>query len=608
MPATNTHSNPIIQQINIGETLYDIHDQSAVHSADDLDKLGIGHVFNFAGVVEKLDDLKDIPSTELSSGDIYLVQEDNSEYVYLKDDGTDLDHENPYAVGLWFKLGGMHKHNHSATVSGKNKPSAVTVTVPAKTYSATTQKLSATQAAPTLAKLPVLNAGTTVTTSAKGVGTVSTKKVDSEVSAESGTFVTSVTPGTKTKAITALNTTTIKNPTATAVSIPQHSFADVTASKAVAATGIDIPVFAFENRTASKAIEATALSASKIATEDKTATKTVLGTAFSIPNVTNNTSVVASKATATTPLAGAKVGTAVTVATGLNDDGSVTRGTVTNYQATDIDCPYHASVSGTTLSLTPALAVKAVTTTAVTLPTAKTTKITPAAALSIPQYTFADVTATNTSLGDAFSVPNVTGNTSVTVKSVKTNTSVSIPQYTFEDVVADVVKTAVPVTIPQYTFTDVVASKATAGKALEASKVTTSNVTVATGTAKSTIDTIATVSTGTGSAITSVDVTLKESTADDAITVVTDVAKTGITTVLNPTMTEAVTGVTEGKITLSLGSTGDVSVATGVSNADTTLSGSGTAAAQVWTGSVTVNEWSDSSHQVTDPKDTASNS
>ena len=606
MPAKNTHSNPIIQQINIGGTLYDVHDQSAVHSADDLDKLGIGHVFNFAGVVATLNDLRDIPNAELSSGDIYLVQEDNSEYVYLKDDGTDPDNENPYTVGLWFKLGGMHKHNHSATVSGTNKPSAVTVTVPAKTYSATTQKLSATQAAPTLAKLPVLNAGTTVTTSAKGVGTVSTKKVDSEVSTESGTFVTSVTPGTKTKAITALNTTTIKNPTATAVSIPQHSFADVTASKAVAATGIDIPVYTFENKTASKATSTTALSASKVATEDKTATNTVLGKPFSIPNVTGNTTVTASKATATTALAGAKVGTAVTVATGLNA-GSVTRGTVTSYKTTDADCPYSASVSNGTLTLTPVVAVKTATTTAVTLPTAKTTKITPAAALSIPQYTFADVTATNTSLGDAFSVPNVTGNTSVTVKSVKTNTSVSIPQYTFEDVTADIVKTAVPVTIPQYTFTDVVASKATTGTAIEASKVTTSNVTVATGTAKSTIDTIATVSTGTDSAITSVDVTLKESTATDAITVVTDVAKTAITPVLNPTMTEAVTGVTEGAITLSLGSTGDVSVATGVSNADTTLSGSGTAAAQVWTGSVTVNEWSDSSNQVTAPKDEKGN-
>lgn len=122
-------------------------------------------------------------------------------------------------------------------------------------------------------------------------------------------------------------------------------------------------------------------------------------------------STTASKATAGTAVTVAKAGTAVTVATraasqttvatGLTG-GSVTAGSVTKYAVTDTDCPYHASVAEGVLTLTPVTAVKSVTTTAVTLPTASTTQIygcgdnttvTPAVSNgSITPYTFADVT------------------------------------------------------------------------------------------------------------------------------------------------------------------------------------------------------------------------
>jgi hypothetical protein len=116
----------------------------------------------------------------------------------------------------------------------------------------------------------------------------------------------------------------------------------------------------------------------------------------------------ASKATAADALAGAKVGTAVTVATGLNA-GSVTAGKAASWSA---------SVTGGVLEFS----FSANTPTAVTLPTAKTTSITPAAALSIPQYTFSDVTVPKA----ASATTVVTGVSSETTDVATVGTAVTV--------------------------------------------------------------------------------------------------------------------------------------------------------------------------------------
>lgn len=570
--AINTHTNPIISQVKLpdGKT-YDVHDQYAVHSADDLDRLGIGNVFNFAGVVDNVAALQAI--TGMTAGDVYLVSDTKTEYVYAIQEG----------VGSWHEFGGMHSHNHEATVTGTNQPSAVSVTVAGKSYAANTTKLSASQAAPSLSKSTVLGDGTTVSVGGKGLGTVSTTKLDVSVTPTNGTVVTGVTVGTAANAISALNTTTIKNPTVTAVSIPQYTFANATASKVTFGDAFDIPnVSDVEAKTASKATSATALTASKVTKSNATATKVTMGTAFSVPNVTGNSSVTASKISANTTVTASKA----TEGTALE----ASKVSTTNVTATDTSF----SVSDGVLTIGN---------------TSRTIKNPTVTAVSIPQYTFADVSAskitasdvsaTKVTLGTAFSIPNVSATQDVTANTVSI-TDVSIPQYTFADVAVSKVTMGDNFSVPNVTAaTDVVASKATAGTALEASKVTTSNVTVATG-SKSTVPAVPSVSVTTGSALTGISAALvANSTDSDAISVVTGVAETGLTATVNPENISAVTGVTEGAITIKSGTTGDVTVATGVSASDVQLSGSGTAAAQAWQGSVTVQNWSDNDQTVT---------
>lgn len=115
-------------------------------------------------------------------------------------------------------------------------------------------------------------------------------------------------------------------------------------------------------------------------------------------------SVVASKAAPATALAGAKVGSAVTVATGISG-GSVSAGSKGSAAS------WSAAVNDGVLSFS-FTANTPTTPTSVTLPKADTTSITPAAALSIPQYTFSDVT-----------VPKAAKSASTFVTDVETDTS-----------------------------------------------------------------------------------------------------------------------------------------------------------------------------------------
>ena len=467
---TNNHSNPIISQVQLpgSNTIYDIHDQYAVHGPEDLEQLGLGSAFHLRGIVDTYQELHNIENPQ--SGDVYLVREDKTEYVcVIGEDETDLVD--------WYEFGGMHEHNHVATVTGTNQPStvsgtnqssAVTVNVPAKTYDVTTTKLSASQAAPTLSKETVLGDGTTVSVTGKGLGTVTKKGYDIELAPTTEGVIKSVTVGTAADVVSALNTTTINNPSVDNVTITQHTFADKTASKATSATPISVPQHTFQGVTASKATAVASKEASKITTEVKTPTKT----SFSVAN------------------------------------GILT-----------------------------------------------------------------------------------IGNTDVEVNSVASKNDVTITQHTFQDVSASLESSAAAISIPQYTFADVTASMASVAASIEASKVSTSNVTVATG-IKSTAKAVPSVTFDTANVLNGMDATLVESSAGDAISVVTAVAETGLTATIVPENISAVTGVTEGAITIAAGATGDVAVATEITSADTVLTGSGTAAAQTWTGTAAAQTWS----------------
>ncbi len=572
--AINTHTpNPIIEQVNISGTAYDIHDKYAVHGPEDLDRLGIAGVFNFAGVVANVAALKAL--TGVSSGDVYLVSDTKTEYVYLIQDN----------VGTWHEFGGMHQHNHSASVSGSNTESAVSVTVPAKVYIATTTKLSATQAAPGLTKEKVLGDGTTVSVSGKGVGDVTTTGLDVNLTPAYNTFINKITVGTAAKAVSDLNTTSINNPSASTVTIAQHTFADVDATKVEMGTPISIPnVTTVSPKTASLAAAAADKTASYISNlAEKTASKVTLGTAISVPNVTNNTKVTASKITGNTTKTASKA----------TETDSLTASLVTTETITPTRSSF--SVSNGILTIgnvdTPVSSLKTVT------------------PVTIPQYTFADVTATATTyedkdatyttLGSALSIPNVTKVDPITAHYI-TKSDVTIKQHTFSNVPVSEVTLGTEISVPNVAkTTEVIASKATAAANKTASLVTLTPTTVATG-IKSQVNAVPSVSFESANALTGVTASLATgSTESDAVTVVTGVDKTDLSATVNAENIEAVVNVTEGKITLKTGTTGDVTLATGISSSDTTLSGSGTAAAQTWSGSVTVNNWSDSDQTIT---------
>lgn len=164
------------------------------------------------------------------------------------------------------------------------------------------------------------------------------------------------------------------------------------------------------------------------------------------------------------------------------------------------------------------------------------------------------------------SIPNVTGNTTVTASKVtnsgsKTNgTAASWTASVTNGVLSFNWTANVPTAVTLPTFDSVTATNTTLGDAISASAVTASDVTVATGSLAST---------GTGSAV---------ATGVSAITVAVDNADavSAITALGTPTTANALTGVkvtAQPTVTLSAGTTGDVTVATGISDISVTASG-----------------------------------
>lgn len=164
------------------------------------------------------------------------------------------------------------------------------------------------------------------------------------------------------------------------------------------------------------------------------------------------------------------------------------------------------------------------------------------------------------------SIPNVIENSSVTASKVsnagsKTNgTAASWSASVSNGVLSFSWTTNTPTAVTLPTFTDVTATNTTLGTAISASSVTASDVTVATG---------ALASTGTGSAV---------ATGVSAVTVAVDNADvvTSITALGTPTTADAMTGVqvtSQPTVTIAAGTTGDVTVATGISDISVSASG-----------------------------------
>lgn len=188
-------------------------------------------------------------------------------------------------------------------------------------------------------------------------------------------------------------------------------------------------------------------------------------------------------------------------------------------------------------------------------------------------------TATTSKLGtttiknptvESVSIPNVTGNTSVTASKISANSTVTASKVNTASLLASAsvdangvlsfgIATVSDVSASKITASDVTATKTTLGTALSASQVTTNNVTVATGSLSSS-GPGASVATG----INAIGVSVN---SPDTVTAVTGLGTPTTKTVL--TGVQVTTQPTVGLTVVDSGTDGSVQVATGISGAQT---------------------------------------
>lgn len=326
------HSTNIISSIKLpnGNT-YEIHDSQAIHSVEEL---GLSGALRFMGVKKTEEEVLALTSAKV--GDVWLVDPDENavdgvdavqvEYVCVEAiSGT-------AKANAWEKLGNVHdaassNHTHGVTVTGENTASTVTGTVTVPTVSKTQKYLTATNAAPT-----VTPTTTTITASASGttvaadgtaaaITALGTPNKEAVLGADT-TFTVSGGTASTSKMVT----TTVKNPSVTAVSIPNVTAnTSVTASKVSNAgsktngtaaswtASVTNGVLSFD-WTANTPTEVTLPTFT-----DVTATNTALGTALSASKVTTSDVTVATGALASNG-AGSSVATGVSaVSVAVND-------------------------------------------------------------------------------------------------------------------------------------------------------------------------------------------------------------------------------------------------------------------------------------------------
>lgn len=214
---STTTTDKIISSVRLPDgNTYEIHDPSAIHSAEEL---GLGAVMRFRGTVPTFADLQALTDTQ--DGDVWHVIADGKEYVRC-DNNT-----------MWEFLGSVHdasssNHTHNVTVTGTNSTSAVTGKVTVPTYTATTKYIGASIGNPTITPTTdkVLGGDTEFTVNGGQVSTTKLKAtVGSTTVGADGTASAITGFGTHTTAtvVKELNTTTIKNPTVTAGSAASWS-------------------------------------------------------------------------------------------------------------------------------------------------------------------------------------------------------------------------------------------------------------------------------------------------------------------------------------------------------------------------------------------------
>ena len=289
------HSTNIISSIKLPNgTTYEIHDAQAIHKIEDL---GLSAALIFKGT--KATDAEILAITSANVGEVWLSTGTNTEFVCVTEFGGGAK------ASAWEKLGNIHDaasstHKHGVTVTGTNEASAVTGTVTVPTVSKTQKYMTASAAAPTVTPTTdsVLGVNTKFTVSG---GAASTTKIAATASGvavgANGTAnaITGFGNHTTANAITELNTTTIKNPTVTAVSIP-----NVTGNDSVTASKV--------SSTAGTAASWSASVSNGVLSFNWTA---------NTPTSVNATDVIASKVTLGTNLSASSVSTSnVTVATG----------------------------------------------------------------------------------------------------------------------------------------------------------------------------------------------------------------------------------------------------------------------------------------------------
>lgn len=331
------HSSNIISSIKLPNgTTYEIHDAQAIHKIEDL---GLSAALIFKGT--KSTDAEILAITSANVGEVWLSTGTNTEFVCVTEIAGTAN------SAAWEKLGNVHdaassKHKHSVTVAGTNTASAVTGTVTVPTVSKTQKYMTVSAAAPTVTPSTdsVLGANTKFAVTG---GAATTSKLSATASGvavgANGTAnaITGFGNHTTANAITALNTTTIKNPTVTPVSIPNVTKNDsVTASKVSSTAG----TAASWNASVSNGVlsfDWTTNTPTAVSATDVSASKVTLGTALSASSVSTSDVTVAtgSKSTAAaitalgtpttaTALTGVKVTAQPTVTIAAGSTGDVT--------------------------------------------------------------------------------------------------------------------------------------------------------------------------------------------------------------------------------------------------------------------------------------------
>lgn len=433
-------ANAKISQVSLPSGLYDIYDASAIHAVQDL---GLTGYLKFKGAVASASAL---PATGNEVGDVYHAVAEDQEYIWVADD-------NPAVEGHWEEFGSKLMVDHIHDVPAVD----VSGTIPSLTVSG-----SAT-GTPKLSKNDIKIAATASGTAVGANGTAS--------------FVKSY-PG----AFSNLETTSVNSAgtTVTASKVSSESKKLVTTSlKGVAGTKSVISSVTPTSTTLSP-VSITGVSGStkaSKATQGKAVAVAKAGTAKSIPNVTENTSVTASKVSnlAQRTIPNVTGNTSVTASKVKTEGSNGTKGKAASWSA---------SVSNGVLSFSWTANTPTTPSTIPTFEKVTATNTTLGTAISATYLTAEDVTATNTTLGKAISVTPAVSNGSIT-------------PYTFTDV-----------TVP----TAAASATSVAGLTAETAIVTgvsTENATVAT--ANSSATTVATGSitqSGMGSAvITSVSAT-----------------------------------------------------------------------------------------------------